>query len=48
MRRSVLIGAVLAALLAAGPAWADAPEGWAGAVDARRDLSSAQSALALG
>ena len=48
MRRSVLIGAVLAALLAAAPAWADAPEGWAGAVDARRDLASAQSALALG
>ena len=47
MRRSVLIGAVLA-LLAAGPARADAPEGWAGAVDARRDLASAQSALSLG
>ena len=39
---------MLAALLAAGPAWADAPEGWAGAVSARRDLASAQSALALG
>ncbi len=48
MRRTALIGAVFAALLAAGPAGAEAPAGWAGAVDARRDLASAQSALALG
>ena len=48
MRRTALIGAAFAALLAAGPAGAEAPAGWAGAVDARRDLASAQSALALG
>ena len=49
MRRPALLAAVLAAaLLAAAPAAAEAPAGWARSVDARRDLGSAQTALALG
>ncbi len=49
MRRSaILVAALAAATLAASPASASAPEGWAGAVDARRDLGAAQTALVLG
>jgi high-affinity iron transporter len=48
MRRSAILVAALAATLAASPASASAPEGWSGAVDARRDLGAAQTALALG
>ena len=49
MRRPALLAAVLAAaLLAAAPAAAEAPAEWARSVDARRDLGSAQTALALG
>ena len=49
MRRSaILVVALAAATLAAAPASASAPEGWAEAVDARRDLGAAQTALALG
>ena len=49
MRRfAILVAALAAATLAASPASASAPAGWAGAVDARRDLGAAQTALALG
>jgi high-affinity iron transporter len=49
MRTPTLITAVAVALgLAASPAGAQAPPGWAGAVEARRDLGAAQAALALG
>ena len=49
MRRPALFAAlVAAAALTAAPAEASAPPGWAGAVDARRDLGAAQTALALG
>ena len=49
MRRLALLAAVAATtLLGAVPAAAHAPAGWAQAVDTRRDLGSAQTALALG
>ncbi len=49
MRRLALLAAVVATtLLAAVPAAAEEPAGWARAVDSRRDLGSAQTALALG
>ena len=49
MRRSaILVVALAAATLAAAPASASAPVGWAEAVDARRDLGAAQTAFALG
>ncbi len=49
MRRLALLAAVVATtLLAAVPAAAEVPAGWARAVDTRRDLGSAQTALALG
>jgi high-affinity iron transporter len=49
MRRSaILVAAVAAATLAASSASASASAGWAEAVDARRDLGAAQTALALG
>jgi high-affinity iron transporter len=51
MRRwAILVAGLAAATLAASPASAraSAPEGWAGAVDARRDLGAAQTALVLG
>ena len=49
MRRLALLAAVVATtLLEAVPAAAHAPAGWAQAVDTRRDLGSAQTALALG
>ena len=49
MRRSaILVVALAAATLAAASASASAPAGWAEAVDARRDLGAAQTALALG
>ena len=48
MRRlGLLAAALVAATLAASPASGSAPAGWAGAVDARRDLGAAQTALAL-
>ena len=49
MRRSaILVAALAAATLAAAPASASAPERWADAVGAQRDLGAAQTALALG
>ena len=42
------MAALVAAMLAASPAGAAAPAGWAAAADARRDLGAAQTALALG
>ena len=49
MRRPALLAAVLAAAaLTAAPAGASAPPDWAAAVDARRDLGAAQTALVLG
>jgi high-affinity iron transporter len=51
MRPRLLLAAVAAALaigLAASPAGAQTPAGWAAAVDARRDLGLAQAALMLG
>ena len=49
MRRLALLAAVAATtLLGAVPAAAHSPAGWAQAVDTRRDLGSAQTALALG
>ena len=47
-RAAILVAALAAATLGASPASASAPTGWAGAVDARRDLGAAQTALALG
>ncbi len=49
MRARTLLTAAVAVLgVAAAPAGAQAPPGWAAAVDARRDLGAAQTALALG
>jgi high-affinity iron transporter len=50
MRGPTLLAAVAAAVLgfAASPAGAQAPPRWAEAVDAKRDLGAAQTALALG
>ena len=48
LRPALLAAAFVVAALAASPAGATAPAGWAGAVDARRDLGAAQTALALG
>ncbi len=51
MRPALLLAAVAAAVtvgLAASPAGAQTPPGWAAAVDARRDLGLAQAALMLG
>ena len=49
MRRAALLAtAFAAAAVAASSASANAPAGWAGAVDARRDLGAAQTALVLG
>jgi high-affinity iron transporter len=47
-RSAILVVALAAATLAAAPASASTPAGWADAVDARRDLGAAQTALALG
>ena len=49
MRAPTLVATVAVVLgIAASPAGAQAPAGWAVAVDARRDLGAAQTALALG
>ena len=49
MRRAALLAtAFAAAAVAVSSASANAPTGWAGAVDARRDLGAAQTALVLG
>ena len=51
MRLPALLAALAAAVvagLAASPAGAQAPPGWATAVDARRDLGLAQAALMAG
>ena len=47
-RAALLVTAFAAGAVAVSSASANAPAGWAGAVDARRDLGAAQTALVLG